>query len=233
MAQSALANSSAAAMASTLMELNSADITVEHLGLLDTGEALVGPFQRGRKIIVDLSPEEDTWLDVDEVNTAVLPHHEGQEAEALHLAVHLNTAESFKLEAIEKKIQKAYGYSVIQNLGKTWYPMQLGEGKVVRNVVLEHSKSPTLLRFIQAGVMKKGVGKAFLEECLAGAKLTDFHCKVKMELDFLHVTAESINVTLTAHSIAFIPMLKRTVVDFTAEEDETMMRSSKRRKFMF
>ena len=185
MAQSALANSSAAAMASTLMELNSADITVEHLGLLDTGEALVGPFQRGRKIIVDLSPEEDTWLDVDEVNTAVLPHHEGQEAEALHLAVHLNTAESFKLEAIEKKIQKAYGYSVIQNMGKTWYPMHLGEGKVVLNVVLGHSKSPTLLRFIQAGVMKKGVGKAFLEECLAGAKLTDFHCKVKMELDFL------------------------------------------------
>ena len=231
MAQSS--DPTAPAMVSTLMDLTSADITVEQLGLLDNGEVLAGPLQRGRKIIADLTPEEDTWLSVDGVNPMLLPHHEGQEAESLHLVVHLNTAECFKLDAIEKKIQKAHGYSVIKNLGKTWYPMHHGDGKIVLNIVLEHSKSPTLLRFIDAGVVKKGVGKAFLDECLAGASLTDFNCKVKMELAFLHETADSISVALTAHCVAFTPMLKRTVVDFGAEEEEAMIRSSKRSKYMF
>ena len=91
MAQSS--DPTAPAMVSTLMDLTSADITVEQLGILENGEVLAGPFQRGRKIIADLTPEEDTWLSVDGVNPILLPHHEGQEAESLHLVVHLNTAE--------------------------------------------------------------------------------------------------------------------------------------------
>ena len=131
MAQSALNISPVSAMALALGDIGFGGITVEPLGQLEDGTALRAPFQEGRKIILDLTPGEDAWLDVLEVNAGMMPHHEGHETQCLHMAVQLNTANSFKLEAIEKKIQKAFGYSVIHNAGKTWYGMHHGEGKVI------------------------------------------------------------------------------------------------------
>ena len=127
MAQSALSTSPAAAMVSTLTELNSADITVEQLGLLDNGEVLAGPFQRGRKIIADLTPEEDTWLSVDGVNAMVLPHHEGQEAESLHLGAFEHCrklqARSHRKEDPEgSRIQRdpEYGQDMVSDASGRW-----------------------------------------------------------------------------------------------------------------
>ena len=232
MAQTISSKFTVAAMV-CLMDLNSADITVADLGKLEDGSVLTAPFQGGRKIVIDLTPEEDTWLDITEVNAAILPHHAGHDTQSLHIAVHLNTADSFKLESIEKKIQKAHGYSVLRNNGKTWVGMHQGEGKVVLNIVLENSAAPTPLRFIQDGAMKKGFGKVFLDECLQGACLKDFHCKAKVELECIHETAETINVTLTVCSIVFTPMLKRNIVDYSLAEEEAFIRASKRLKYAF
>ena len=232
MAQSALNISPVSAMARALGDIGSGDISVEPLGQLEDNTILRAPFQEGRKIILDLTPGEDAWLNVLEVNAGMMPHHEGHETQCLHMAVQLDGVDYFKLEAIERKIQKAFGYSVIHNAGKTWYGMHHGEGKVILNLVLANSQSPTSLIFIQGGVMKEGVGKAFLDECLAGDSLKDFYCKAKVGLEFIHETGDSISVVLRVHSTIFTPVLKCTIVQYSAAEKESCMRASKRLKYV-
>ena len=122
---------------------------------------------------------------------------------------------------------------MLRNGGKTWYGMHHGEGKVILKIVLANSQSPTMLHFIQGGVMKEGFGKAFLDECLSGASLKDFHCKAQVELECIHETAESISVTVTVHSVIFTPMLKRTILRYSTEDKEAIIRASKRLKYVF
>ena len=80
--------------------------------------------------------------------------------------------------------------------------------------------------------MKEGVGKAFLDECLAGDSLKDFYCKAKVGLEFIHETVDSISVVLRVHSTIFTPVLKCTIVQYSAAEKESCMRASKRLKYV-
>ena len=80
--------------------------------------------------------------------------------------------------------------------------------------------------------MKEGVGKAFLDECLAGDCLKDFYCKAKVGLEFIHETGDSISVVLRVHSAIFTPVLKCTIVQYSVEEKEACMRASKRLKYV-
>ena len=66
--------------------------------------------------------------------------------------------------------------------------------------------------------MKKGVGQTFLQECLGGDTLKDYRCKAKVLLECIHETPESISITLTMLSAIFVPVPKRCVVDYSADE---------------
>ena len=219
-------------MASSLGEIVAKDIKVSEVGLMGNATSLLAPVYNDRKIILDLTPGEDDWLEVLEVNTTVAAHHEGEDTQALHLAVRVSGDDAAKLDAIEKKVQKEMGYSVITS-GKPWYGMHRGGGKVILNLIMASSVAPTSLRFLQDGTLKKGAGPAFLEQCLSGGCLKDFYCKAKVELECIQQADSTISILLTTHSVIFAPVPKRSVVDFTAEEEAAAIRAAKRLKYKF
>ena len=233
MVQTTVGDIPKAAMVSSLYSISSDGVSVSSLGLLEDGNVLYAPVQDGRKIVLDLTPEEDDWLTILNDSNAAMPHQDGHDTLSLHMAVKLSPADCSKLDDLEKQIQKAHGYSVLRNNGKTWYTMRRGDDKVILNLVLENSQSLTPLRFIQDGKIKKGFGKKFLDDCLAGSVLRDFQCKAKVELECVQETSDSISVTLTVHSVVFAPMPKRIIVDLTTDEEEMMIRASKRLKYRF
>lgn len=219
-------------MAPSLGDILAKDIKVSEAGLLGSNAPLLAPMYNGRKIVLDLTPGEDDWLEVLEVNAAVMTHHEGEEAQALHVAVRLSDKDVATLEAIDKKVQKEMGYSVVKS-GKSWYGMHRGGGKVILNIIMANSAAPTSLRFVQDGALKRGSGQAFLDQCLNGACLKDFYCKAKVELECIQEVGDIINILLTTHSVIFAPMPKRSLVDFTDEEELAVIRAAKRLKYRF
>ena len=220
------------AMASSLGDIVAEDIKVSEVGLLSDDTSLLAPIYNGRRIVLDLTPGEDDWLEVSEVNSAPTEHHTGEKTQALHVAVRLSEADAAKLDAIDKTLRKEMGYSVISS-GRAWYGMHRGGGKVLLNLIVANSVALTSLRFLQDGILKKGAGQAFLDECLGGAGLKDFYCKVKVELECIQETGDTISVLLTTHSVIFAPVPKRTVVDFTDEEEKAAIRAAKRLKYRF
>ncbi len=219
-------------MATSLGDIEAKDINVSEVGLLGSGASLLAPIYKGRKIVLDLTPGEDDWLEVLEVNASTTAHHEGEDTHALHLAVRLSADDSAQLDVIEKKVQKEMGYKVITS-GKAWYGMHRGGGKVILNLIMTNSVAPTTLRFLQDDALKKGAGQAFLEQCLGGGCLKDFYCKAKVELECIQQGEDSISILLTTHSIIFAPVPQRTIVDFTAEEEVAVIRAAKRLKYRF
>ena len=217
-------------MATSLGEIEAKDVKVSQVGLLGSDASLLAPIYNGNKIVLDLTPGEDDWLEVMEVNASAMAHHEGEETQALHLAVRLSAGDASKLELIERTIQKEMGYKVITS-GKAWYGMHRGGGKVILNLFMANSVAPTTLRFLQDGALKKGAGQAFLEQCLGGGCLKNFLCKTKVELECIQQGEDSISVLLTTHAIIFAPMPKRSVVDFTADEEVAVIRAAKRLKY--
>jgi len=220
------------AMAVPLASIVDDDVSVAQVGILSNEASLLAPLHSGCKIVLDLTPGEDDWLEIIGANSAALPHHEGEETQALHLAIQLKDEEGARLDALDKVIQRKMNYSVMRSR-KAWKGMHRGGGKVIVNVILGNSVALTPLRFVQGGVMKKGFGKAFLDQCLDGADLKDFYCKAKVELECIQETAEDFCINLTVHSIIFAPMPKRTIVDFTPDEEEAVIRAAKRLKYRF
>ena len=100
-------------MATSLGDIEVKGIKVSEVGLLGSDASLLAPIYNDRKIVLDLTPGEDDWLEVLEVNASAMAHHEGEETQALHLAVRLSAGDASKLELIERTIQKAMGYKVI------------------------------------------------------------------------------------------------------------------------
>ena len=220
------------AMASSLASILTDNIKVSEIGLLVNGTSLLAPFYDNRKVVVDLTPGEDDWLDILGANQTAMPHHEGELTQALHMVVLLNEADATKLDAIERKVQKCIDYKVTPS-GKPRYGMHRGSGKVPLNIVLEEFTNLTPLRFLQGGICKKGFGKQFLDNCLNGACIKDFLCKVKVELECIHETEDAFNILLTVHSVIFAPIPKRCLVDFTPEEEAIAIRAAKRFKYQF
>jgi len=220
------------AMAITLESTNILNLTVSEVGVLANETSLLAPFHNGRKIILDLTPNEDDWLEVLEVNGDSMVHHEGETTKALHMAVRLSDNAIDKIDAIEKKIRILMGYSVL-GAKKAWYGMHRGGGKVILNLVMSDSATLTPLRFLQGGQLNKGFGQAFLNECMDGTNLKDFYCKAKVELECIHETSDTISILLTVHSVIFAPVPKRSIVDFTDEEEAAVIRAAKRLKYRF
>ena len=225
-------NTNLAAMVSTLAAINVGNVTVGELGLLTDGSTLMGPFYEGHKIVLDLTPGEDDWLEVIGANPTALQHYNGEETQALHLAVRLGDDDSKILEALEKKMQRCLGYSVISS-GKAWKGMHRGQGKVILNIILGNSAALTPLRFVQGCTLKKGFGQSFLDECLNGGSLADYNCRVKVELECIHDTPDDISINLRVHTVIFAPVPKCNLVDLTTEEEDVAIRSAKRFKYRF
>ena len=124
------------AMASPLTSIDPAKVSIQDLGLLSDGNILLAPSHNGRKIILDLTPGDDDWLEVLTSDSEAFAHLEGEATQALHFGVRLNEADIAKLDAIEKNIQKIMGYSVILKL------------------VVSNSVAPTSLLFLQGDAFK-------------------------------------------------------------------------------
>ena len=71
-------------MAPALGDIAIKDIKVSEAGLLGSNASLLTPIYNGSNIALDLTPGEDDWLEVLEVNTATMARHEGEETQALH-----------------------------------------------------------------------------------------------------------------------------------------------------
>lgn len=218
-------------MASSLASIITADICVQEVGSLSDNSSLLAPLHNGSKIVLDLTPGEDDWLEVLACNSDAFQHHESEATKALHLAVRLTEADSAKLDAIEKQVQKVMNYRVIG--GKTWFGMHRGDGKIILNLVVGDSVALTPLRFLQGGAFKKGAGQDFLNKCLEGSGLKDFCCKVKVELECVQQANDAISILLTVHSVIFVPVPKRSIVDYTVDEEEAVIRAAKRLKYRF
>jgi hypothetical protein len=225
-------NTNLAAMVSTLAAINVGNVTVGELGLLTDGSTLMGPLYEGHKIVLDLTPGEDDWLEVIDANTTALQHYNGEETQALQFAVRLGDDDSKILEALEKKMQRCLGYSFMSS-GKAWKGMHHGQGKVILNIILGNSTALTPLRFVHGGTLKKGFGQSFLDECLNGGNLANYNCRVKVELECFHKPPDDISVNLRVHTVIFAPVPKCNLVDLTTEEEVVAIMSAKRFKYRF
>jgi hypothetical protein len=208
--------------------------TVTKLGLRSDGEPLLAPLYLGSKLVLDLTPGEDDWLEVLDVNSSPMDHHAGETMQALHMAVRLDGSSADatpKLDVIDQLLQKEMGYRL--KSGKTWYSMHRGNGKIILNIAVMNSETPTTLRFFKKGSFEKGHGMEFLQTHLAGGSLKDYRCKAKAELECIQQNGDSITVLITAHSVMFVPMPKRTVVDYTEEEEKAVIQAAKRLKYRF
>ena len=224
------------AMAAPLASFDLNLISVAVLGQLSDDSALQAPFYNDEhKIILDLTPGDDDWLAIDSVNSSTHLHHEscGDGTEALHMAIKMTDGDAALLDAIEKKIQQCMGYSVIRSQ-KTWKTMHRGNGKVILNLMVDDdTMAPSALRFVQGGNVKKGFGRAFLDECLKPYKLSDFVCKARVELECIHETESEICILLTVHSVIFAPVPKRVVIDFNGPDELAACQAAKRLKYRF
>lgn len=225
-------------MASPLESIDIDLISVAVLGQLSDaadgadGAILRAPFYNdSSKIIVDFTPGDDDWCQIDATNETLHPHHENCTAEALHVAIKLN-GNAAVLEAIEKKIQREAGYSVIGSQ-KVWKPMHRGDQKVIINIMMDNSVAPTALRFVKGGDLKQGSGYTFLQDCVKPHKLHDYVCKVWAELECLEETESEISVLLTAHTMLFVPRPKRATLDFGEADVFSAVVSSKRLRYRF
>jgi len=221
-------------MACSLADVMVCSFTLRELGLRADGQPLLGPLYLGKKLVLDLAPGADDWLEVLDVNSAPTDHHAGETTQALHVAVRLDGASAEaapKLDAVDRKLQKEMGYQL--KSGKTWYNMHRGNGKIILNVAVQNPVAPTVLGFFKGDRFEKGHGMEFLQAHLAGGSLKDYRCKAKAELECIQEDGNSITVLITAHSLMFVPMPKRAVVEYTEEEEAAMIQAAKRLRYRF
>jgi len=194
MAQSAFISQPDPSMALNLREIDDQSLELNlrstTLGVRGDGQPLLAPSYNGRRMDINLTPGEDDWLQILDVNGDLSEHHQGDPAQALHLAVQVNQEDAAKLERIDQLMQKQVNYAIIRPGSKPWFGMHHGDGRVVLALLLEDSVAPTILTFLQGDEMKTGAGKAFLDECLNGASLKDFCCKVSVQLECLQCASD-------------------------------------------
>ena len=220
------------AMAASFASLNVSKVTVERIGTLSNDEPLIAPVYDGHKIVLDLTTCEDDWLEILATNATTQPHYENEVAETLHVALKLHEHDAILLDELDKKIMTEKGYSVIKSK-LPWYSMNRGKGKVIVNFAMGNTAAPTQLRIFKDGKFTKGTGYAFLQDCLGGDRLQDFVCKAIVEMECIQESSEAINVLITAHSVMLVKIPKRTVVDYSADEEEIAIRAAKRLKYRF
>ena len=223
---------SCVAMALSLKDVQVAILRVAELGLASDGTSIMAPFLGDQKLILNLTPLEDDWLPITAANMDALPHHVGESAQSLHVAVKLNDADVEHLSEIDAAIRGASGYKPTRDR-IIWKSLHAGEGKMVINMVLEGSAAPTPLWFISNGTIKKGTGFAFLNERRGTVPWKDFMCKVKVLLECIHRTEECITVTVTVLGIIFAPSSKRVAIGYDPDEEAAALRSAKRFKYRF
>ena len=98
------------AMALPLKDVQVVKVRVAELGLASDGTSILAPFLGDQKLILDLTPLEDDWLPITAANLDALPHHEGESAQSLHVAVKLNDADVEHLSKIDDAIRGTSGF---------------------------------------------------------------------------------------------------------------------------
>jgi len=217
------------AMAITLHSIDVECLAGRQFGVASDGTELWEPTFKGQKIILDLAPGAK-FLDVKGVDRELMPHFRGEAAQSICVAVHLGVEDQAKLDSIDDAMKKVFKYSAFG--GKVlWKNMYCGH--MVLNLVLADTAQPTLLKFVKGDRVLKGVGKDFLDSCLAGRRLEDFICKPKVLLECVQETSDYIMITVTVLSIIFAPAPRRVLVTHTEEEDAEAIQAVKRLKWQF
>ena len=209
-------------------------VTISTIGLRSDGEPLLAPLYNGAKIVLNLTPDADDWLEVLDVNSAPMDHHEGEAAQTLHVAVRLDgdsAAAAPVLDKLDMLLQRELGYRT--NSKKAWFPTHRGNGKIILNVVVQKTAAPTTLRFLQSGGFEKGHGQEFLQARLDGGSLKDFRCKAMAELECIQENDDGFTVLITAHSVMFVPLPKRAAVDYTKDDEAAVIQAAKRLRYRF
>ena len=240
MAQTVDPPDSCPAMAISLQDLEVSELRGRILGTSSNGHELWEPTHKGEKIVLDLTPGEDDWLNIKFVDTSPLPHLHGESPQALCVMVSLSEECCEKLEAVDNKMMEVCQYSVMS--GKImdeaqhherlcWKGIHCGGGDIIMNLVLEDSTLPTELKFIKNGRIVKGVGKAFLDSCLEGRSLKEFVCKPKVLLESVNETPEFITITVRVLSVILVPTVAPKMVAHTPDEDAAALRAAKRLRY--
>ena len=209
-------------------------VTISTIGLRSDGEPLLAPLYNGAKIVLNLTPDDDDWLEVLDVNSAPMDHHDGEAAQTLHVAVRLDgdsAAAAPVLDKLDMLLQRELGYRT--NSKKAWFPTHRGNGKIILNVAVQKTAAPTTLRFLQSGGFEKGQGQEFLQARLDGGSLKDFRCKAMAELECIQENDDGFTVLITAHSVMFVPLPKRAAVDYTKDEEAAVIQAAKRLRYRF
>lgn len=226
-------------MAVTIHAVNEDAIRVAEIGMASDGSTIRAPFLGDKKIILDLTPEEDDWLTVVAANSETIAHHTGEVSQSLCVAVEVEEEDAKQLTRIDQAIRRAWGYNTNthrifwKDINEGCMSGNEGTGSMLLHLVLENSAAPTPLRFITHGVIKKGMGRTFLDECRGNIPWQDYKCKAKVLLECIHQTDDYINVTVTVLSIIFAAPPKRVIVDYAADEEAAALRSAKRFKYQF
>ena len=225
-------NSDLKAMVASFETIDLSKVTLGNLGTLTDGRTLRSPLYHGSKMVLDLTPKEDDWLHILGVNPDPAKHHEGEDVEALPIAVKVADMDATILDKIDEILMASYEYSAMRSK-IPWYHMNKGKGKVVVNLALGNSAAPTHLLFLKGNKFVKGTGYEFLQTNLDGASLKDYLCKAVVELECLHEAADYIGVVITVHSAMFVPQPTRALVMYSRDEEETAIRAAKRLKYRF
>jgi hypothetical protein len=228
-----------AAMATPIQEVIADNIRVVEIGAASDGSPLRAPFLNGKKIVLDLTPEEDDWLAVVAANAETFALHTGETAQSMCVAVEVDAEDAEELTRIDQAIRRAWGYNTNvhrifwKDINEGCMSGNEGTGSMLLHLVLENSVEPTPLRFVTHDVIKKGTGRAFLDECRGNVPWKDWKCKAKVLLECVQQSEDYINVTVTVLSVIFAATPKRVIVDYTADEEAAALRSAKRFKYQF
>ena len=221
-----------AAMAVTTQSIEVNLIKVAEIGLASDDAPILAPFLGDKKIVIDLTPSADDWLQVTGANAETIAHYEGEAVQSLCMGVTLPMADAEHLELIDNAIRRKAGHSVVTTR-TVWKSMNMGEGMMILNLVLDKtSAAPTQLAFITADGIKEGTGRAFLEQCRGDTPWQNFKCAAKVLLEFIHTTPDYMAVVCRPLSVIFAVPPKPLVVLHTAEEKDARIRSAKRFRYM-
>jgi hypothetical protein len=217
----------------TIQSLKDRKPKVAVLTLLDDGTEVLQPLLlTGQKIVLDLTPQDDDWLEVAQAGRELFPHHEKLDSKALHLLLRLPIKDCDVLQTFEDNLKRAVGYELIETTkgfgaGKMWVDMHRGEGEVLVNLMQEDTAQPTQLHVINGGVVASGSGQAFLKAHVDDLK--SYRCKVTVVMECIH-EGDMINVNLTALSAVFAAKPKRPSHSY-ADKLLTFQAAAKRMKY--
>ena len=225
-----------------------------HLGSSAEFEA---PTIQGRAILLDLAADE-TWLHISGLDLKPRNVHKDCDTTTASIMLTIPDAWLKNLREFDNALMTAgLPYKQLKR-DFTWHPLlhladkDKGDDgtELHARLVLEGSAAPTILRFVTEAGVEKGTGLEFLQRCLGESRLEDFKCACLVELQFADVEdlpacipaelrddfdesehkGRMKSVFVKVNDALFVKPPKLTVVEFTEDRINALVRAAKRMK---